>query len=149
MIARSILYLLVALGGAGLTLQMAWNSRLRSGTGSPVMATLVSLSVSLLALVVLWTTGAGGRGTLPAFNALPKWAWCGGLFAAYYLLVSVVAIPKLGAAAVFSVVIAGQMLAALFLDSTGAFGAPQLSLGTPRVLGAALLLIGVILIQRK
>jgi transporter family-2 protein len=46
-------------------------------------------------------------------------------------------------------VIAGQMLAALILDSTGAFGITRASLTVSRVVGAVLLLIGAILIQRK
>jgi transporter family-2 protein len=50
---------------------------------------------------------------------------------------------------VFSLVIAGQIVTALILDSTGAFGVPQIGLTTPRVVGALLLIAGVILIQRR
>lgn len=149
MFTRFVFFFLVALGGAGLTIQMAWNSRLRTSTGSPVLTTIISICVSLLSLTLVWASGATNRGSIPAFNSLPKWAWFGGVFAAYYLVASLIAIPKLGAAAVFSLVIAGQMVAALILDSTGAFGVRQLSLSTSRVLGTALLLIGVILIQRR
>jgi len=105
--------------------------------------------VSLLSLALLWASGATNRGSIPAFNSLPKWAWFGGVFAAYYLVASLIAIPKLGAAAVFSLVIAGQMIGGLILDSTGAFGVTQISLSMFRVLGTALLLIGVILIQKR
>ena len=149
MLTRLVLLLLVALGGAGLTLQMAWNARLRKSTGSPVLTTIISVFVTLLTLALVWASGATNRGSIPAFNSLPKWAWFGGAFAAYYLVASLIGIPKLGAAAVFSLVIAGQMVAALILDSTGAFGVTQISLRTSRVLGAALLLIGVILIQKQ
>ncbi|MUG94846.1 EamA-like transporter family protein [Scytonema sp. UIC 10036] len=148
MFTRLVLFLLVALGGAGLAIQMAWNARLRTSTGSPVLTTMISVFVTLLSLVLLWISGATNRGSIPAFNSVPKWAWFGGVFAAYYLVASLIAIPKLGAAVVFSLVIAGQMVAALILDSTGAFGVAQISLNTSRVLGTALLLIGVILIQR-
>src|SRR5260370_41011271 len=149
MFTRLVFLLLVALGGAGLTVQMAWNSRLRTATGSPVLTTIISICVSLLSLVLVCASGATERGSLPAFNSLPKWAWFGGVFAAYYLVASLIAIPKLGAAAVFSLVIGGQMVAALILDSTGAFGVAQISLSASRILGTVLLLIGVILIQRQ
>ena len=149
MITRIVFFLLVALGGAGLTIQMAWNARLRASTGSPVLTTIVSVFVSLLSLALLWASGAPNRGSIPAFNSIPKWAWFGGVFAAYYLVASLIAIPKLGAAAVFSLVIAGQMIGGLILDSTGAFGVTQISLSMFRVLGTALLLIGVILIQKR
>jgi len=149
MFTRFGFFLLVALGGAGLTIQMAWNARLRTSTGSPVLTTLISICVSFLSLALLWASGASNRGSIPAFNSLPKWAWFGGVFAAYYLVASLIAIPKLGATAAFSLVIGGQMVAALILDSTGAFGVAQISLSTSRVFGTALLLIGVILIQRR
>jgi transporter family-2 protein len=149
MLTRAFLFILVALGGVSLTLQMAWNARLRTGTGSPVLTTMISICVTLVSLVLVWTSGLTSRGTLPAFNSLPKWAWFGGVFAAYYLVASLIAIPKLGTAAVFSLVIAGQMIGALILDSTGAFGVPQLSLTLPRVVGIVLLLLGVVLIQRR
>jgi transporter family-2 protein len=149
MLTRLILGFVVALGGVGLTLQMAWNARLRMSTGSPVLTTIISVSVTLVSLVLWWASGATNRGSIPAFHSLPKWAWFGGLFAAYYLVASLIAIPKIGAAAVFSLVIAGQMLAALALDSTGAFGVTQLSLTAPRVAGTVLLLAGVLLIQKR
>jgi transporter family-2 protein len=130
-------------------MQMAWNARLRVSTGSPVLTTIISVVVTLLALGAVWVSGAADRGSIPAVNSLPKWAWFGGVFAAFYLVVSLIAIPRLGAAAVFSLVITGQMLGALLLDSTGAFGVSQISLSATRLLGTALLLAGVVLIQRR
>jgi bacterial/archaeal transporter family-2 protein len=149
MFTRFVLFLLVALGGAGLAIQMAWNARLRVSIGSPVLTTIISVFVTLLSLTLVWASGATHRGSIPAFNSLPQWAWFGGIFAAYYLVASLIAIPKLGAAVVFSLVIAGQMIAALILDSTGAFAVAQISLNPSRVLGTVLLLIGVILIQKR
>src|SRR4051812_29061333 len=58
-----------------------------------------------------------------------------------------IALPKLGAAAVFSLVIAGQLIAALVVDSTGVFAAVQIPFSLPRGVGALLLLLGAILIQ--
>lgn len=149
MLTRILFCLLVALGGAALTLQVAWNGRLRVATGSPVFTTLISLCVSLAALLLIWATGFTGRGTLPAFNSIPKWAWFGGIFAVYYLMSSLLALPKLGAAAVFSLVIAGQIITALLLDTTGAFNVPQIPITTPRLIGTALLIVGVVLLQRR
>jgi len=149
MFNRFVLFFVVALGGAGLTIQMAWNARLRAGTGSPVLTTIISVSITLLSLALVWASGATDRGSIPPFHSLPKWAWFGGVFAAYYLVASLIAIPKLGAAAVFSLVIGGQMVAALILDSTGAFEVAQIPLSTPRVLGTGLVIIGAILLQSR
>ncbi|EDX84907.1 hypothetical protein S7335_2606 [Synechococcus sp. PCC 7335] len=72
----------------------------------------------------------------------------GGIFAAYYLVSSLVAIPRIGVASVFSLVIAGQVIMSLVLDTTGAFGVTQISLSPLRILGTLLLLAGAILIQQ-
>jgi transporter family-2 protein len=149
MLTRIILLILVALGGVGLTLQTAWNARLRASTGSPVLTTIISVFVTLISLLLVWVSGVTSRGSVPAFNSLPRWAWFGGVFAGYYLVSSLVAIPKLGAAAVFALVIGGQMLGALALDAAGAFGVPQIPVNLTRLLGTALLLAGVLLIQKR
>jgi len=149
MVTRLILFLFVALGGVGLTIRMAWNARLRIGTGSPLLATIISICVSLTSLCLVWLSGTMQRGAIPPFNSLPKWAWFGGVFAAYYLLASVIAIPRLGAASVFSLVIAGQVLGAIILDTTGAFSVPELPLTPTRIVGTILLLTGVLLIQKR
>ncbi len=148
MFTRIIFFVLVAGGGAALALQAAWNARLRIATSSPVLTTMISIVVTLISLGLLWVSGVTGRGSMPTFNSIPKWAWLGGVCAAYYLIASLVALPKLGATAVFSLVIAGQLITALILDSTGAFGVPQLGLGSTRIIGIVLLLAGVVLIQK-
>jgi transporter family-2 protein len=128
---------------------MVWNARLRASTGSPVLTTIISVIVTLLSLILVWASGTTNRGSVPAFSAVPIWAWFGGIFAGYYLVASLIAIPRLGAAAVFALVITGQMLAAIILDATGAFGVNQIDFSLKRVLGVALLLGGVLLIQSK
>ncbi len=148
MLNRLFLLFLVALGGAGLAVQITWNARLRLSTDSPILTTIVSLSVSLFSLLLLWASGTVERGSLPAFNAVPTWAWLGGVFAAYYLVSSLVAIPKLGVASVFSLVIAGQVIMSLVLDSTGAFGVEQISPNGSRLLGTLMMLAGAVLIQK-
>lgn len=148
MFTRLLLLALVALGGAGLTLQMAWNARLRLATGSPVLTTIISVIVTLVSLILVWASGVTHRGSLPAFSSLPLWAWFGGVFAGFYLVASLIAMPRLGTAAVFSLVIAGQLLTALLLDATGVFGVVHVALSAKRIVGAVLLLGGAVLLQR-
>ena len=57
MFTRLVLCLLVALGGAGLTMQMAWNSRLRASTGSAVLTTIISVVVTVFSLALVWASG--------------------------------------------------------------------------------------------
>jgi transporter family-2 protein len=58
MVTRLILCLLVALGGAGLTIQAAWNARLRRSTSSPVLTAILSVLVTLVSLALVWALSA-------------------------------------------------------------------------------------------
>src|SRR5205814_9704595 len=138
MLTRLIFLVLVAFGGAALAFQAAWNARLKLATGSAVLTTIISIIVTLISLVLLWATGATSRGSIPAFSSLPKWAWLGGVCAGYYLIASLMALPKLGAAAVFSLVIPRQLIAALILDSTDASRVSKIALTIIQALGVAL-----------
>jgi bacterial/archaeal transporter family-2 protein len=144
---RLLLALLVAFTGAGLTLQIAWNARLRQATGSPLFTTIISVVVTLLVLLIAWAVAPGGK--LPAFNSVPRWAWCGGFFGALYLFLSLLAAPRLGASATFALIIAGQMIAAFILDVTGAFGMPRFESSYGRLAGIVLLLSGALLLLRR
>ena len=143
------LVLLLTLAGMGLTVQQAVNSRLRLAVGSPVLSALVSFLVGGIALGFLALFGAFGRGKLTDLGPLPWWAWIGGLFGAFYVTLAVIGVPRVGAAVVICCAVFGQLLAALALDSLGWLGVPRVPLSTSRVVGALLLLAGVLLMQRK
>ena len=143
------LYLLVALaGGIGLPVQAAINSQLKRYIGGPAWAAMTSIAVSAICIII---SLAIARPALPAATALgeaPCWAWIGGLFGAFFVAVGVIVTPKLGTAATFSTVVAGQVLVSLALDQWGWIGLPVHQLSPGRLAGAALLVIGVLMVQR-
>lgn len=141
--------LLLIVGGAGLTAQAAINARLREAVGSPVLGAFVSFVVGGLVLGLLSWAGAFGRGHLTAAAAQPWWIWIGGLLGAFYVTLAIVGVPKVGAGAVVAAAVFGQLLAGLAMDSLGWLGVPRVPLSPARVLGAVLLLAGVLLIQGK
>ena len=83
-----------------------------------------------------------------AWAATTPWQWAGGLIGAAYVLAAVVLAPRLGAATLIAAVVAGQMLSSLVLDQYGLVGFPVHSLTLARLIGALLVIAGVILIQR-
>ncbi|MGZ8995634.1 MAG: DMT family transporter [Rhodospirillales bacterium] len=68
---------------------------------------------------------------------------------AAFVTISVIAVPRVGAAVTFDGVIAGQLIGALILDGLGWLEVAQVPLNPWRLLGAVLLLVGVVLIQQK
>jgi transporter family-2 protein len=78
---------------------------------------------------------------------VPWWAWSGGVFGAAFILLAILLLPSLGAATLFALVIAGQVLAAVALDHFGAFGLTPHPIGAARLAGAVLLIAGIVLIR--
>jgi bacterial/archaeal transporter family-2 protein len=67
----------------------------------------------------------------------------GGCFGAFYVLGSVVTAPKLGAAALFAFILAGQAAASLAVDHFGWVGFDENPVTPGRLLGLALVAAGV------
>jgi transporter family-2 protein len=64
------------------------------------------------------------------------------------VVATIVLAPRLGAATLVAAVVAGQMLASVLLDQYGLVGFPVHPLSALRLLGAGLVIGGVILVQR-
>ena len=141
--------LLAVLIGAGSTLQAGINAQLAGRLGHVGWAALFSVlgSASLLALFLL-----AGRVAVPAGATLrgtPWWMWTGGIVGAVYLMVASFFAPRLGAAFFMALVILGQLVAAMILDQTGVLGFAARAITPGRLVGAALVLAGAVIIRRS
>ena len=142
------IYIVVAVVvGTFLSLQAGVNARLAPWVGHPIRAAFFSFVIGaiglLLASLPLDRPWPGPSTLVQA----PWWVWTGGLFGACYVVATVVAGPRLGAAVFFSLVVVGQMLAALLLDHLGLLGFARHPINLWRLLGVALLAAGVALIR--
>jgi transporter family-2 protein len=98
----------------------------------------------------MFTGALGGIGNAPAgFRVAPWWAFIGGACGAVYVVASVVALPKIGAARAVCAAIVGQQVASLLFDTFGWMGVPKTPLTPGRIAGSILLFVGVVLLQRK
>jgi transporter family-2 protein len=139
--------LLVFFAGALIPIQTGLNATLGRVAGGALWGAMANFAVggTALALILVFT-----RAPLPSFAALasaPAWAWVGGLLGATWIATTTAAAPKLGAAALIALIIAGQMCASLVMDAHGLLGFPLQAISAPRVLGAVLLVAGVVLIR--
>lgn len=139
----------IAAAGAGVSfvMQQAVNADLRVSLGSAAWAGFVSYlggTVCMLLLAAAW------RDRLPSAEAIAGshwWAWSGGLFGAIYIAVSILLVQRLGAAGFIALLVGGQMLASLAFDHFGLFGIAPHPVDLPRLIGAALLVGGVVLLK--
>ena len=77
----------------------------------------------------------------------PWWVWLGGLLGAFYVLGSVVSAPRLGAATLVAVILAGQAVASLAVDHFGWVGFEENPVTPGRLLGVLLVAVGVALVR--
>jgi len=141
------LYVLALGAGVSVATQQVLNGGLRTALGSPAWAGLVSYAGGLIAMIVA-VIALGER--VPSWKTIadvPWHAWSGGLFGAAFILLAILLLPFLGAATLFALVIAGQVLAAVTMDHFGAFGLTAHPVSAARLAGAVLLIAGVILIR--
>ena len=140
--------LLVFFAGGMVAIQAPTNSMLSRAGGSPVLAALISFAVGTIALFIVWTASGNRPGTAP-FAGLPWYAWVGGLYGAIFVAVAAYAAPKIGLASLITIGIAGQIAMALWLDHIGGLGLEREPVNLGRILGAALVIVGVVLVRRS
>ena len=140
--------LLVFFAGGMIAIQAPTNAMLARAGGSPVLAALISFAVGTAALLAAWIVSGNRPGTAP-FAGLPWYAWIGGLYGAMFVAVAAYAAPKIGLASLITIGIAGQIAMALWLDHAGALGLPREPINVGRLLSAALVIAGVVLVRRS
>ena len=141
------LLLLAVIAGAVVPFQSAINANLGRGLGHPLWATLASLLVSIVVLLPVIVAMRLPLPTLAFITKAPLWMWAGGAFGVCFISLALMLLPKLGASGFIALALAGQVVASLVLDHFGLFGLVERQMTLPRVLGAVLLIAGVVLIQ--
>ena len=140
--------LLALLVGVALPVQTGINAQLRTQLGNPIIAALVSFVVGTLALSAATLVTRASFPDSAAIGRTAWWHWTGGMLGASYIAATVVLAPRLSAALLVVAILAGQLLASLAVDHFGWIGYPQHPLNAWRLVGAACVVVGVLLIQR-
>jgi len=143
-----LLFMALALAlGAVLPMQAAINARLAKTAGNPVMAAFISFAVGTIALM-LFLIIAGQFQFRFISSQSPWWIWTGGLLGTFFVAGILVLLPRLGVVLSFSLVLAGQMFAAILFDQFGWMGLAIKEISMGKIIGSILLIIGVILIRK-
>ncbi len=146
---NSFAILIMVIAGAGIAGQIAINAHLRLVAGA-LWAANITFAMSMAAgLVAIAATAAFSTLTPPgpALWRAPAWVWLGGFCGAFYVLLAILLAGRLGTALLSAAGIFGQLSAAILIDHYGWFGmSPQRATPT-RLIGAAFLVAGVVLIR--
>lgn len=139
-------YFLGLIAGLAQPLQTSINTKMGDKAKSPYIASVISFSTALLVLIVIILATQGGiHVPFADIAAYPVWIWFGGLCGTGIVVLSVVSLPQIGSAMTVVLTSFGQMLISLIIDQFGLFGSPQIQLTFTRVIGAILVIGGVLL----
>ncbi|AUJ32108.1 MAG: DMT family transporter [Liquorilactobacillus nagelii] len=131
--------------GFGLPLQTAINSKLRRIVGSPLLSSMVSFTVGTIFLASITLILSHNLNIASTVFKQPWWIWIGGLLGVVYLTGNIVLFPHLGSVQTVIMPVVGQLIMSMLIDNFGWFYSPQHSLNLIRIIGCALVFIGVIL----
>jgi len=133
--------------GVGVPVLAALNAQLGTRIGSPAAAAAMLFSIALVAstLVLVATAGLTPLASIPG---QPPHLFLAGLLVAFYVLSITWIAPRFGVGNAIFCVLLGQLISAAAIDYFGLMGAAAKPLDGLRLLGLALMAIGVGLAQR-
>jgi transporter family-2 protein len=133
--------------GALAAVQPGINGRLRGSVGDPMLAALVSTTISTTSLLIYALIKQPGRPALDKLASGPWWMWTGGLIGAAYVALAIILTQKIGSAALMAAIVVGQMIAAMVIDHYGFFNLTVREVNPTRLVGVVFLFVGVALIR--
>ena len=143
---KLLLPLLAVLSGAAMALQGQINGGLGKKVGV-LEASFISFGVGTLALFFIVVFF--GSGDILAVLSVPKWQLIGGLLGAFFVVMSVFIVPKIGVATTFMAVIAGQIILGAIIDHFGLFGGQRIPLDPKKIIAIGLLFISLFMFNHK
>jgi transporter family-2 protein len=140
------LLILMFCGGIAIAIQPSINGRLAQRIGT-VESSCISFAVGAFALLLLAL--AFGRGSFRGLASTPWWQLTGGLLGAFFVTLTIIAVPRIGTTATMAAVIAAQLATGALLDHFGLFGFREIPLDGKRAAGMLLLFAGASLVIRR
>lgn len=133
--------IIAALSGAAMALQGTFNAALGKIVGIWQSTLLVHLIGTLSVTLIIIFLGKGFEG-LNKIGSVPWYAFLGGILNVLIIYTVVRTIPQIGVGNATTAIIVAQILTAVAIDSTGAFGMEKYEFHYIDLLGILLLAIG-------
>lgn len=143
-----ILYVVAAVIGGLSVVQAGSNTTMKRILGAPLWAmVLVSAVTFIISLAAVLVAGEKWPAAT-AFAKLPWWAWIGGLMGFLYVVSMIYIADRIGAASFTGLTVTAALLVSIAMDHYGVLGFETHPAGTGRLVGGALMVIGIALISK-
>jgi len=128
------------IGGVAVGLQSPLASMISQRIGTLESVFIVHIGGAVVALIPLLYFGGGKLGQ---WRSLPWYTLGAGAFGLVVIGAVSYMIPRVGIAASITTIVAGQLIVGTILDHFGLLGAAERSLDPTRILGLAVVMLGV------
>ena len=146
---KYLFYLLPILCGLAITTQASVNSQLRISIQNPFAAAFISFAVGTVVLFFAVLLARQGFPSVSELKALPLHQYMGGVLGAFFVSAIIYALPQIGSANLFILIIAGQLITSLLYDHFGVMGAVQQNITWQKIVGMLLVIAGVYIANKK
>lgn len=146
---KILFYLLPVFIGVAMTVQSGINAQLRVAIAHPLLAAFLSFLGGILLLGILMLFS---RQPLPAWTVYTEISWykyIGGFLGAFVVYAVIISVHKVGAANMFVLIVAGQLITAVWLDHYGLLGMKENPISMQKLLGILLVVAGAYLVNKK
>lgn len=144
--SKLMLAMITFLGGAAATIQPSINARLARHIGI-IESASISFLVGTLVLVTM--AYAVSPGDYRGLQDAQWWQLTGGFLGAFFVAITTLAVPRIGTTATMALIISAQLIMGMILDHFEMFGMRGISIDLRRIIGAAVLGLGVWLILKR
>jgi transporter family-2 protein len=146
---HTTIFALLAMGaGAAIALQASANGNFRKNLGdNPLFAACFSIVGTVLTAAITMLILRPPVPSAATLRETPWWNWIGGPLGALIVLAGAALTARLGAALFIALVVGGQLVCSLVLDHFALLGLNQQPVTPGRLLGAALVVAGVVCIK--
>jgi len=132
--------------GIGIPVFAAFNTGLSKQLNGPIAATAVTFGIGfVIAMAVVAVTGFPQRS---AFTFETPYIWFGAIFMLFYATSVAFAAPRIGLGNAIFFVLLGQIVAAAAIDHFGWLGTVQSALTPKRMIGIAVMTLGLYLARK-
>lgn len=142
-----LLYPFVLGAGALQAIGVVWNAQLRGALVNPWLAAAVSFVPIVFVFLTLFAIRPTPLPTREDLSGMPWWAPLGGLAGAVAVFGGLLFVDTVGAGAFNGLLITANLLTSIAIDHFGWLGMPVCRAGAGRLVGAGLMVAGILLIS--
>ena len=140
---KAILYIFVAVAGALTSVESGTNAKLTSTLGGPWWAAVLFSLISIV-LLGIGAVAIGGPFPTAHLREVPWWGWVGGVIGATYVMSMLTAAGQLGSGLFTGLTVTSAVVTSIALDHYGLVGFEPHAAGIGRLIGAVLMVAGII-----